>query len=58
MRTTRVEEQTRHLANSRAMFLHLLDVVRSVDGEKVEEYRSRRDYEGMEMYILQRLLGK
>ncbi len=58
MRTTRVEEQTRHLANSRAMFLHILDVVRTVEMDTVEEFRSRRDYEGLEMYILQRLMGR
>src|SRR3954454_20262898 len=58
MRTTKVEDQTRHLANSRAMFLHLLDVVRGVDANVVEEYRSRRDYEGLEMFILQKLLGR
>jgi hypothetical protein len=40
------------------MFLRLLDVVRSVDAEKVEGYRAERDYEGLEMYILSRLMGK
>ena len=47
----------KHLANSRAMFLRLLEVVRSVDAAKVEAFRAERDYEGLEMYILEKLLG-
>src|SRR5438128_6407980 len=39
MRTTRAADQTKHLANSREMFLRLLDVVRSIDAGKVEELR-------------------
>src|SRR5262245_61269840 len=58
MRTTRAADQTKHLANSREMFLRLLDVVRSVDEAKVENFRAERDYEGLEMYILTKLLGK
>jgi xylose isomerase len=58
MRTTRPADQTRHLVNSRAMFLHLLDVARSVDAAKVEAFRSERDFEGLEMYVLEKLMGK
>jgi xylose isomerase len=58
MRTTKPNDQTRHLANSREMFLRLLDVVRGVDVAKVESCRSERDYEGLEMYILGKLLGR
>jgi xylose isomerase len=58
MRTTRAEDQTWHLANSRAVFLRLLDVVRSVDAGRVERFRAARDYEGLEMYILEKLMGK
>jgi xylose isomerase len=58
MRTTKPGDQTRHLANSREMFLRLLDVVRSVDAEKVESFRAERDYEGLEMYILGKLMGR
>ena len=57
MRTTKPADQTRHLANSRAMFLRLLDVVRKVDAKKIENFRAERDYEGLEMYILETLLG-
>jgi xylose isomerase len=58
MRTTKPADQTRHLVNSRAMFLHLLEVARSVDASKIEGYRAERNYEGLEMYILEKLMGK
>ena len=58
MRTTKPNDQTRHLVNSREMFLRLLDVVRTVDVAKVEAFRSERDYEGLEMYILGKLQGR
>ena len=58
MRTTRPADQVRHLANSRQMFVHLLELVRSLDAEKVEAFRGERDYEGLEMYVLEHLMGK
>lgn len=58
MRTTKQVDQTRHLANSRQMVLRLLEVARSVDAATVEQYRAERNYEGLEMYILERLMGK
>ena len=57
MRTTKAADQTKHLANSRAVFLRLLDLARSVDEDKVEAFRTERDYEALEMYILEHLLG-
>lgn len=57
MRSTKPEHQTLHLANSRAMFLRLLDVVRSVNVEEVEKLRQDRNYEALEMYILNKLMG-
>jgi xylose isomerase len=58
MRTTKPAEQTKHLANSKEMFLRLLEVVRNVDTAKVETYREERDYEGLELYILGKLMGR
>jgi xylose isomerase len=58
MRTTRAADQTRHLVNSREMFLRLLDVARGVDGKRIESWRAERDYEALEMYILARLMGR
>jgi xylose isomerase len=58
MRTTRPEHQTKHLTNSKAMFLRLLDVVRSVDATTMEGLRAARDYEELEMYVLDKLMGR
>ena len=57
MRATKAADQTKHLANSRAMFLRLLDVVRGVDANRIESFRAERDYEGLEMHILEKLMG-
>lgn len=58
MRTTKQADQTAHLANSLKMFNHLLKLARSVDETKVEEFRRGRDYEGLELYILEHLMGR
>lgn len=58
MRTTKQGDQTRHLVNSKAIFLRLVDLARSLDEKKVEEYRAERDYEGLEMFIVGKLMGK
>ncbi len=58
MRTTKAADQTKHLVNSRTMFLRLVEVARSMNAERVEHYRSERDYEGLEMYVLEKLMGK
>lgn len=58
MRTTKAADQTKHLANSKAMFLHLVDIARSIDTALVEKLRAERDYESLEMYILGKLMGK
>lgn len=58
MRTTRAADQTKHLANSLTMFKRLLEVARGIDAEKVEAFRAERDYEGLEMYVLGRLMGR
>ncbi|HZZ70939.1 MAG TPA: TIM barrel protein [Pirellulales bacterium] len=57
MRTTKQADQTKHLANSLAMFHRLVELARSVDAKKVEAFRAERDYEGLELYILDHLMG-
>src|SRR5205809_7555059 len=57
MRSTKVQDQTKHLSNSKAIFERMVSLVRSVDVAKVEAYRAERDYEGLEMYIVEHLLG-
>ncbi len=58
MRTTTFEESTFHLSHSKTMFLRLLDVVRGIDERKVEELRTHRKYEQLEMLILNALMGR
>src|SRR6516225_3767130 len=57
MRTTKPGDQTKHLANSREVFLRLVELTRSLDEVKVESFRAERDYEGLEMFVLETLLG-
>lgn len=57
MRTTKQADQTKHLANSLRMFQRLLKAVRSVDAAKVEQLRQERDYEALELYIMEHLMG-
>jgi len=56
MRTQKKEVSFKHLENSRKIFLELVKVVRSLDEKKVEEYRKSRDYEGLDMYIVSKLM--
>jgi xylose isomerase len=58
MRTTTLEESMFHLAHSKTMFLRLLDIVRGVDEKKVEQLRQNRQYEQLEMMILNALTGR
>jgi xylose isomerase len=58
MRTTSVEESMFHLAHSRTVFLRLLEIVRGVDHKKVEELRQNRQYEQLEMLVLNALMGQ
>ena len=57
MRTTKQADDTKHLANSLKMFNHLLKAARAVDDAKIEAFRQARDYEGLELYILEHLMG-
>ncbi len=58
MRTTKQADETKHLANSRQMFLHLVDIVRSLDTTLIESFRATRDYEALDLYICEKLMGK
>ena len=58
MRTATQEQSYEHLGNSRETFLALLEVARSIDDAEVEAFRSARDYEGLDQFILRKLMGK
>jgi len=58
MRTQKQDVATRHLSNSRTIFLHMVDLVRSLDRKKVEKLIGQRDYEELDMLIVDHLMGK
>lgn len=58
MRTTVLEESMYHLSHSRTMFLRLLEIVRGIDAAHVEQLRQARQYEQLEMMILNALTGR
>lgn len=57
IRTQQGYPVTQHLKSSREIFLLLLDKARSYDRKLVEQCRSARDYEALELYTLKHLLG-
>ncbi|MHC4122600.1 MAG: TIM barrel protein [Planctomycetota bacterium] len=58
MRTQKDDVATKHLSNSREIFLALLEVSRSLDEKKVDELIANRDYEELERLIIKTLMGK
>jgi xylose isomerase len=58
MRTQPREGSFKHLANSKAMFLHLVEKVRTFDRERERQMIAARDYEALELYVLEHLMGR
>ena len=58
MRTQKDEVATKHLSNSRTIFLRLVELVRSLDNSKVEKLVAERDYEELDMLIINHLMGQ
>lgn len=57
MRTQPREISTKHLLSSRKTFLNLLEKVRTLDKNIEQQFINTRDYEGLDFYILQHLIG-
>lgn len=57
LRTQKADRATAHLANSRTIFLRLLDLARRLDTKKVDALIAQRDYEQLDMLILDHLLA-
>ncbi|HEY7127721.1 MAG TPA: TIM barrel protein [Ktedonobacterales bacterium] len=57
IRTQPAPVATKHLRNSLQAFLRLVSVVRGLDQEKVNALIAERDYEELDWYILNSLLG-
>ena len=58
MRTQKQEVATKHLRNSREIFLRLVELVRSLDRVKLEKLIKQRDYEELDMLIIDHLMGR
>jgi xylose isomerase len=57
MRTQKPEVATKHLTNSRRIFLALLEKVRTFDKKIEKQCIANRDYEALELAILEHLMG-
>lgn len=57
MRTQKGVPVTAHLTNSLKMFHHLVEKVRTYDTSKESAFREARDYEGLEFYVMEHLMG-
>jgi hypothetical protein len=57
MRTQTAETATKHLRNSLAMFLRLVEMVRSLDRHTMKALITGRDYEELDWLILNHLMG-
>ncbi len=58
MRTQKQDVATKHLSNSREVFLALVELVRSLDKAKMDALIKERDYEELDLLILKHLMGK
>jgi len=57
LRTQSKQKAKVHLKNSKQLFLRLVDISRDINTESIKELRDNRDYESLEMYILDKLVG-
>jgi xylose isomerase len=57
MRTQRDDLATKHLSNSKEIFLRLLDISRRIDEKLITKYQQELDYEELDLYIMKSLLG-
>ena len=58
MRTQKADVAERHLANSRAVFLRLVEKVRTFPKDVERQCIEARDYEALEIAVLEHLMGK
>ena len=57
MRTQKDEVATKHLTNSKEVFLKLLDISRKIDDKFIAKCQQERNYEELDLYIMKSLLG-
>ncbi len=57
LRTQKDESATQHLVHSKQIFLDLLEVAKKMDRKKLEELCESRNYEDLEYFIIQNIMG-
>jgi xylose isomerase len=57
MRTQSLDKSTKHLSNSREIFMKLLEISRTLDESIMDEMIMNRDYEELDLYIMKKLLA-
>jgi xylose isomerase len=57
MRTQKDKVATKHLSNSKEIFLKLLEISRKIDDKFIDKCQQDRDYEELDLYIIKSLLG-
>jgi xylose isomerase len=57
MRTQKDEVATKHLTNSKEIFIKLLDISRKIDDKFIAKCQQERNYEELDLYIMKSLLG-
>ena len=57
MRTQKFDVSTKHLSNSRTVFLNLLEVSRGLDQKAIDALIAARDYEELDLLIINALMG-
>ena len=57
LRTTKGPSATQHLSNSKGFFLSMVNKVRTLDRKQEAAFIAERDYEGLERFIVNHLLG-
>ena len=58
MRTQKDDVATKHLSNSKEIFLKLLSISRKIDDNFIVKCQQERDYEELDLYIMKSLLGE
>ncbi|MHC4536860.1 MAG: TIM barrel protein [Planctomycetota bacterium] len=58
MRTQKQDVATKHLSNSREIFLELVKLVQKLDKIKIDKLIAERDYEELDLLIMNHLMGK
>lgn len=57
MRTQQDGGALKHLANSRQIFLRLLEISRGLDDQQIAKLQQERDYEELEAYVIDAMIG-